>query len=106
MTEATPRPWEQLSRDIWSPVASSNVATVSEPRPKQTEVGYHELSIGSENFHEAIANAALIVRSVNNAPALAEALEELMSVFKADTVGRVRAFDLARDAMIAWKVEG
>ena len=69
---ATAGPYETYgARHIWSPEQASNIATVSEPRGDKTDVGYEELSIGSDNFHEAYANATHIAA---NDPAVVLAL--------------------------------
>ncbi len=78
--EHTPPPWKvEGATLIWAPDAVANIAQVSELRKDDT-VRFTPPSISSPDFHEIVANAAFIVRAVNNHDALLSALEEVSRI--------------------------
>ncbi|KKL80657.1 hypothetical protein LCGC14_2002520 [marine sediment metagenome] len=92
---STPIPWEVEGTLIWAPDAKANIAQVSELRTDDY-VGFTPPSISSPDFHEIAANAAFIVRAVNNHAKLLAALEAV-----ADSFGRKLDATLTADEVEA-----
>ncbi len=78
MSKHTPGPWEVsgATHVVHFGDDGANICTVSEPRPDDQIVGYHELELFSKDFHEACANAQLIAA----APDLLDALRAVVAI--------------------------
>ena len=80
--EHTSTPWLRNSQHIFSAGENgANICSISSPR-KSAEVEYIQLKIDDYDFHEAITNAAFIVRAVNSHDELVTALEIALDVLK------------------------
>lgn len=90
MSGHTPTPWETRAVHVFC--AAGNVCTVGEPCASKF-VGYTELELGSAHAGEAFANAALVVKAVNNHDALVTELQRLFELYghqaTADVLRRV-----------------
>lgn len=76
----------------------ANICAVSEPRAT-THVAYSELQVGSKDFHEACANADLIIQAVNNFDPLKRALRALLEMLDREDDGATwRLSDVEREA--------
>lgn len=72
----TPTPWKTHACYVFSVGENpANICAMSQPRASKL-IGYSELDIGSDGFHEACENAAFIVRAANAHDALVAALQQ------------------------------
>jgi hypothetical protein len=82
----TPTPWEVRphSRHVYvGGEDGANVCSCGEPRASKY-VGYTDTEIGSPGLHEAVANAAFIVRAANAHDKMLAALKRILAHPKFD----------------------
>lgn len=99
--EATTRPWETYADLIFSSEGRAVIAAICEPHGSKF-CEYKKLEIGSPDFKEAMANAALIVKAVNSHQALVDALTPFAHC---DKVGSLDKRTCAELEATAWKDE-